>query len=501
MTQALRSTTLEAEDGLLSQEANNDFDRLLKKEFRPTTAGAEHAVKEAVLQLSELALNQTQLISDDSVRTIEAMIGELDRQLSAQLNEIIHNEEFQQLESSWRGLRYLVDNSDTDEMLKIKMLDVSKVELRESFNRNIWNKTPLFKMVYEEEYDQLGGHPFACLLGDYYFDHTPMDCNLLRSLSELAYAAHSPFITGTSPTVMGLNSWQELASKKQDLGVMFQNKEYTQWRGLRDSEKSNFLGLTVLRFLGRLPYGLATNPVMEFAFEEDMGTSTHERYTWINSMYAMGVNINRSFSNHGWATMIRGVESGGLVSNLHCHTFPSDDGGMELKCPTEIAISNNREGEFAKNGFIPLQHRKNTDLAVFIGAQSLQKPKEFVDPNATANARLSARLPYMFAVCRFSHYLRCIVRDKIGTFKSRDDMQRWLNGWVSQYVLGNPENAGDAAKAQRPLAAAEVVVTENEKDPGYYSAKISLRPHYQLEGLTTSISLVAKLPSEIQNTK
>jgi type VI secretion system protein ImpC len=292
-----------------------------------------------------------------------------------------------------------------------------------------------------------------------------------------------------------MGSWQEL-SNPRDLTKIFQTPEYAAWRSLREAEDSRYIGLTMPRFLARLPYGAKTDPVEEFDFEEDTEGADHNKYVWANSAYAMAVNINRSFKLFGWCSQIRGVESGGLVEGLPVHTFPTDDGGVDMKCPAEIAISDRREAELAKNGFMPLLHKKNTDYAAFIGAQSLQKPAEYTDPDATANANLAARLPYLFAVCRFAHYLKCIVRDKIGSFKERDDMERWLNSWISEYVLNNPMVATETDKARRPLAAAEVVVEEVEGNPGYYNAKFFLRPHYQLEGLTVSLRLTSKLPSQ-----
>lgn len=477
--------------------ADDDFARLLKKEFRPKSDEADSAVKQAVRTLAEQALVQSNLISADAVRTIEGIIGELDRQLSAQLNQIIHHPDFQQLESAWRGLHYLVTNTEMDEMLKIKVMSISKRELHRHLRRfkgTAWDQSSFFKRVYEEEYGLFGGEPFGCLVGDYYFDHTPIDVELLREIARTSAASHCPFIAGASPAVMQMESWQEL-SNPRDLTKIFLTPEYAAWRSLRESDDSRYIGLAMPRFLARLPYGVKTNPVDEFDFEEDTDGAAHERYSWANSAYAMAVNINRSFKYYGWCSRIRGVESGGAVDDLPCHTFPSDDGGVDLKCPTEIAISDRREAELAKNGFMPLLHRKNSDMAAFIGAQSLQKPTEYVDPDATANANLAARLPYLFAVCRFAHYLKCIVRDKIGSFKSRDAMQRWLNDWVLQYVDGDPENSSESVKAQKPLAAAEVQVAEVEDNPGYYTAKFFLRPHYQLEGLTVSLRLVSKLPS------
>jgi type VI secretion system protein ImpC len=313
-------------------------------------------------------------------------------------------------------------------------------------------------------------------------------------MAQIAAASHAPFISAADPTVMNMDSWQQL-SDPRDLTKIFQTAEYAPWRSLRESEDSRYVGLTMPRFLSRLPYGAKTNPVDEFAFEEDVEGADHSKYTWANSAFAMGTNITRAFKLYGWCSRIRGVESGGIVEGLPCHTFPTDDGGVDMKCPTEIAITDRREAELAKNGFMPLSHWKNTDYAVFVGAQSLQKPQEYEDPDATANANLSARLQYLFAISRFAHYLKCIVRDKIGSFKSRDDMQRWLNDWIMKYVEPDSLTATEEAKARRPLAAAEVQVTDVEGNPGYYAAKFFLRPHYQLEGLTVSLRLVSKLPS------
>jgi type VI secretion system protein ImpC len=307
-------------------------------------------------------------------------------------------------------------------------------------------------------------------------------------------AAHVPFIAGAAPTVMQMDSWQEL-SNPRDLTKIFQTDDYASWRALRDSEDSRYIGLAMPRFLARLPYGAKTDPVDEFAFEEDTEAANSSRYVWANSSYAMAHNITRSFKLYGWCSRIRGVESGGAIEGLPTHTFPTDDGGVDMKCPTEIAISDRREAELAKNGFMPLLHRKHSETAAFIGAQSLQKPAEYYDPDATANANLSARLPYLFATCRFAHYLKCIVRDKIGTFKEREDMQRWLSGWIMNYVDADPANSSEDTKSRKPLAAAEVVVEAVEGNPGYYNSKFFLRPHYQLEGLTVSLRLVSKLPS------
>jgi type VI secretion system protein ImpC len=475
----------------------SELDGLLTKEFRPKSDEAKDAVERAVRTLAEQALSQTKLIGSDVVASIEAMIAAIDRKLTEQVNQILHHADFQQLEGAWRGLHYLVNNTETDEMLKIRVLNISKKELGGTLKRykgTAWDQSPLFKRVYEAEYGQFGGEPFGCLVGDYHFDQSAPDVELLSELARTSAAAHCPFIAGASPTVMQMGSWQELANPR-DLTKIFGTPEYAAWRSLRESEDSRYLGLAMPRFLSRLPYGAKTNPVEAFNFEEDTAGADHARYTWSNAAYAMATNITRSFKLYGWCSRIRGVESGGAVEGLPVHTFPTDDGGVDMKCPTEIAISDRREAELAKNGFMPLVHRKNSDFAAFIGAQSLQKPAEYTDPDATANANLAARLPYMFACCRFAHYLKCIVRDKIGSFKERADMHKWLNNWIMNYVDGDPANSSETTKAQKPLAAAEVVVEEIEGNPGYYSAKFYLRPHYQLEGLTVSLRLVSKLPS------
>jgi len=474
-----------------------DFAQLLQKEFKPKTEEAKSAVQQAVHTLAQQALANTALISADVVKSIEAMIAEIDKKLSDQINLIMHQEDFQKLEGAWRGLHHLVSNTETDEMLKIRVMNISKADLGKTLKRfkgTAWDQSPLFKKVYEEEYGTFGGAPFGLLIGDYYFDHTAPDVELLGEMSKIAASAHTPFIAAASPTVMQMESWQELANPR-DLTKIFTTPEYAAWRSLRESEDSRFVGLAMPRFLARLPYGAKTSPVEEFNFEEDTGAADHSRYTWANSAFAMGTNITRAFKLYGWCTRIRGIESGGAVEGLPVHTFPSDDGGVDMKCPTEIAITDRREAELAKAGFMPLLHRKNSDFAAFIGAQSLNKPFEYDDPDATANANLAARLQYMFASCRFAHYLKCIVRDKIGSFKERADMQAFLQNWIMNYVDGDPAHSSESTKAQKPLAAAEIRVDEIEGNPGYYTAKIWLRPHYQLEGLTASLRLVAKVPS------
>ena len=474
-----------------------DFGALLNKEFRPKSEQAQEAIQTAVKTLAAQALESAVVVSNDVVNTINAIIAEIDRKLTEQINLILHHPDFQQLEGAWRGLHYLVNNTETDEMLKIRVLNISKKELGKTlrkFKGTAWDQSPVFKKIYEEEYGQFGGEPFGCMVADYYFDQSPPDVELLNGIGQVAAAAHSPFISAAAPSLMQMDSWQEL-SNPRDLAKIFSTPEYAAWKSLRESEDSRYIGLAMPRFLARLPYGAKTDPVEGFDFEEVTDSGDHSKYCWANSAYAMATNITRSFKLYGWCTRIRGIESGGSVESLPAHTFPTDDGGVDMKCPTEIAISDRREAELAKVGLMPLLHKKNTDFAAFIGAQSLQKPAEYDDPDATANANLSARLPYMFATCRFAHYLKCIVRDKIGSFKERADMQRWLQDWIMNYVDGDPANSSEETKARRPLAGAEVVVEEVEGNPGYYTSKFYLRPHYQLEGLTVSLRLVSKLPS------
>ena len=494
MANATEST--QAQAGAATDQVS-EFAGLLNKQFNPQTDTAKREVEGAVRTLAEQALASAQLISTDVVQSIEAMIAEIDRKLGEQINAILHHPDFQKLESAWRGLHYLVSNSETDDMLKIRVLNVSKKDLHKTLKRYkgaAWDQSPLFKKLYEEEYGTLGGEPFGCLLGDYYFDHGPQDVELLGELAKIAAAGHAPFLAAASPTVFQMESWQEL-SNPRDLTKIFQIPEYAGWRSLRDSDDARYVGLTMPRFLARPPYGAKTNPVEAFDFEEDASGPDAKKYTWANSAYAMAVNINRSFKTYGWCSRIRGIESGGDVQGLPTHTFPTDDGGVDVRCPTEIAISDRREAELAKSGFMPLVYKKNTDFAAFIGAQSLHKPAQYDDPDATSNAALAARLPYLFATCRFAHYLKCIVRDKIGSFKEAADMQRWLQNWIVQYVDGDPLHSSETTKARKPLAAAEVIVEPVEGNPGYYASKFFLRPHYQLEGLTVSLRLVAKLPS------
>ena len=473
-----------------------EFESLLNKEFKPKTAEAKSAVKMAVQTLAEQALSASTLISDNAIKTIEAIIAEIDRKLSEQVNLILHQQDFKALEGTWRGLHYLVNNTETGENLKIRVMNISKKDVARTlkkFKGTAWDQSPLFKKLYEEEFGMPGGQPFGCLMGDYYFDHSAPDVEMLAGIAQISAASHAPFITAAAPSLLNMETWQEL-SNPRDLAKIFGTPEYAAWKSLRESEDARYLGLTMPRVLARMPYGAKTSPVDEFAFEEDTAGADHTKYVWANAAYSMATNITRAFKLYGWCARIRGAESGGMVEGLPVHSFPTDDGGVDMKCPTEIGITDRREKELADCGFMPISHWKNTDFAVFVGAQSLQKPAVYDDPDATANANLAARLPYLFATCRFAHYLKCMVRDKVGGFATRESLEAWLNKWIGNFV-DSSKTSSEETKAKLPLAEAQVVVEEVEGNPGYYSSKFYLRPHYQLEGLTVSLRLVSKLPA------
>ncbi|HEY1942565.1 MAG TPA: type VI secretion system contractile sheath large subunit [Roseiarcus sp.] len=478
----------------------DDFSALLKQNFKPRSERAASEVENAVQTLVSQALADSSLVKGDVIDTIEEMIARLDEKLTAQTNEVLHAPEFQQLESAWRGLHYLVYNSETDATLKIRVMNVGKSELY----RNLklypgarWDQSPLFKRVYESEFGQLGGEPYGALIADYHFSHAATDVQLLRDLSKIASAALAPLITGADPNLLGMDSWTELMNPR-DIGKLMDTPDYAAWKGLRDAVDSRYVALCMPRVLSRLPYGAKSEPVEEFAFEEDTDGHKGAKYGWMNAAYAMAANINRAYKEYGWTVRIRGVQSGGEVINLPTHTFPTDDGGVDLKCPTEIAITDRREAELSKAGLISIVHRKNTDKAAFIGAQSLYKPKLYDKPEATASDNLSSRIPYMFAVSRFAHYLKCMVRDKIGSTKEKEQLEKWLNEWITLYVDGDPKNSSEETKARYPLAEAKVTVVADEENPGYYAANFYLRPHFQLEGMDIGMSLVSKLPAEAQ---
>jgi type VI secretion system protein ImpC len=476
----------------------DEFSALLKQNFKPRTERAETEIETAIGTLVKQALSDQSVIKEDVLDTIEEMIARLDEKLTVQVNEIIHNEEFQQLESAWRGLYYLTNHSETDATLKLRVMNISKKELYKearSYPDAKWDQSPLFKKIYEAEFGQLGGQPFGAIVMDYQFDHTAPDETIMKSVAKIGAAAHCMMISGASPTLLGMDSWTEL-SNPRDLSKIFETPDYAAWKSLRDSENSRYLGLCMPRVLAREPYGAKTLPVEEFAFEEVTDGHKGEDYAWMNAAYAMAANINRAFKEYGWTIRIRGVQSGGEVMDLPVHTFPSDDGAVDQKCPTEIAITDRREAELSKSGLLPLIHRKNTDKAAFIGAQSVYKPKAYLNPDATASDNLSARIPYMFAISRFSHYLKVMVRDWIGESYEKDELQHRLQEWIGQYVLTNPESAGETLRAEKPLREARVDVFADEENPGYYGARFYLRPHFQLEGMDIGMSLVSRLPAK-----
>ena len=475
----------------------DEFSDILRQTIKPRTDVAAKEVDNAVVALVREALDDQTLIAEDVIDTIGAMLSRLDQKLTEQLNEVIHHEEFQKLESSWRGLAYTVNNSETDASLRVKVMNISKQELQQMMRRYPgakWDKSPLNKVIYEAEFGTLGGKPFGALIGDYYFNHSSGDVSLLRDIGKVAAAAHAPFISAAAPELLGMDSWTELPTPP-DLSEIFDTPDYAAWNGLRDSENSRYLALVAPRALSREPYGQdSASIVEEFGFEEETDGHAGNKYAWMNAAHAMAVNINRAHKEYGWTVQIRGVQSGGEVLNLPTHNFETGDGSKDMKCPTEVSITDRREAELSKAGLIGLVHRKHTDKAAFIGAQTLYKPKKYVDEQATASDNMSSRLPYIFAVSRFSHYLKCMVRDKIGQNPDRLQLQTELQTWVNKYVHGNPEGAKDAEKAKKPLAGARVEVVEDEENPGYYLGKFYLKPHFQLEGMDVGMSLVSKLP-------
>jgi type VI secretion system protein ImpC len=487
----------EAVGGAAAMDELSEFSDMLKQTIKPRTDVAAREVDNAVVALVREALEDQSVVASDVIDTIDAMLSKLDKKLTDQMNAIIHHEEFQKLESSWRGLAYTLNQSETDASLRVKVLNASKSELQSMMRRfpgAKWDKSPLHDMVYEQNLGTLGGKPFGCLIGDYYFDHSSADVNLLSSISKIAESALCPFISSTAPTLLGLDSWNEIGTPP-DLSEIFETPEYAQWNPLRDSQNARFLALTLPRVLSREPYSQNSNSVVEeFHFEEETDGHGGTQYAWMNAAHAMAANINRAFKEHGWTVRIRGVKSGGEVQGLPTHVFDTGDGSKDMKCPTEVSITDRREGELSKAGLIGLIHRQNTDKAAFIGAQSLYRPKKYVDDAATASDNISSRIPYMFAVSRFSHYLKVMVRDKIGESPSREQLQQQLQSWINKYVTGNPDSATELEKAKKPLAAAKVEVIEDELNPGYYMGKFFLKPHFQLEGMDIGMSLVSKLP-------
>jgi type VI secretion system protein ImpC len=446
-----------------------------------------------IATLVDEVMKGTLRVSKDLEATINARIADIDKVLSAQLNAIMHAPEFQKLEGAWRGLHYLVMQSETSTMLKIRVLNISKDELRKDLEKAVeFDQSALFKKVYEEEYGTFGGAPYGALIGDFEFGRHPQDLALLEKVSNVAAAAHAPFISAAAPGLLGLESFTDLPNPR-DLAKKFETPDYAKWKSFRESEDSRYVGLTLPHVLMRLPYGPDTVPVENFNFKEDVDGTDHSKYLWGNAAYAMGARLTDAFAKYGWTAAIRGVEGGGRVDGLPTHTFRTDEGEIALKCPTEIAITDRREKELSDLGFIPLVHCKGTDFAAFFGAQSCQKAKKYDTDAANANARLSTQLQYLLAMSRFAHYLKSIMRDKIGSFMTRKDCEDFLNRWISKYVVST-EDAGQEIKAKFPLKEARVEVAEVAGKPGVYRAIAFLKPHFQLDELTVSLRLVAELP-------
>lgn len=469
------------------------LDQIVEQGRVGTDTASKERGKSLVKEFVQQVLQGQMTISRDTEAMINARIAQIDHLLSIQLNEIMHHPSFQKLEGSWRGLKYMMDQSETSDMLKIKVLNVSKKELLRDLQRAPeFDQSAMFKKVYEEEFGIFGGAPFAALVGDYEFTKHPEDIELLERVSNVAAAAHAPFLTAASNELFNLESFTSL-DQPRDLSKIFDNSEYAKWKSFRASEDSRYVGLCLPRILGRLPYGPDTKPVEAFNYQEGVDGTEHNKYLWSNAAYALGARLTNSFAKHHWCAAIRGVEGGGLVDGLAVHNFRTDDGDVAMKCPTEVPITDRREKELADLGFIPLVHCKGTDYAAFFSVQSAQKPKLYDKDAANANARLSAQLPYILAVSRFAHYLKAMMRDKIGSFMSRSQCETFLNQWISQYVLLD-DDASAEMKSKFPLREARIDVSEIPGKPGAYRAVSFLKPHFQLDELSVSLRLVADLP-------
>lgn len=469
------------------------LDSIIDQSRVAISEGEKAHARDLIGELVDQVLEGAVTVSSDLAASIDLRISELDKILSDQVNAIMHHPEFQRLEASWRGLKYLVMQSETSTTLKIKVFNASKKDLVKDLKAAPeFDQSALFKKVYEEEYGTFGGAPYAAMVGDYEFTRHPEDFYLLDEMSHVAASAHAPFLTAAAPGLFGLESFTDIG-KPRDLAKIFDTVEYAKWKSFRESEDSRYVGVVLPHVLGRLPYGRDTVPVEEFNFEEDTDGSDHSKYLWTNAAYAFASRLTDAFAKYGWLAAIRGVEGGGLVEGLPTHTFTTDDGEIALKCPTEVAITDRTEKLLSDLGFISLVHCKNTDYAAFFGGQSTQKAKTYNTDAANANARLSTQLPYIFSASRIAHYMKAIMRDKIGSFASRQNVQDYLNTWLAQYVLLD-DSASQEAKAKYPLREAHVDVVEVPGKPGVYKAAAFLRPHFQLDELTISLRLVAELP-------
>jgi type VI secretion system protein ImpC len=469
------------------------LDQIVDKGRLGRDADSKARGKDIVKEFVSQVLQGNMTLSPDTEVMLNARIAQIDRLLSAQLNEVMHAPEFQRLEGSWRGLRYLLSQTETSEQLKIKVFNVNKKELLKDFQRATdFDQSALFKKVYEEEFGIFGGSPFGALIGDYEFGRTGPDIELLEKVSQVAAASHAPFLTAANPEMLNLESFAEL-DKPRDIAKIFDSGEYARWKTFRATEDSRYVALTLPRMLVREPYGSKTVPVEAFNYEEEVDGTDHSKYCWSNAAWALGSRVTQAFASYGWCATIRGVESGGLVEGLPVHTFKTDAGDLAMKCPTEVPVTDRREKELADQGFVPLVHCKGSANAAFFSVQSAQKPKVYNTDAATANARISAQLPYIFAVSRFAHYLKAMMRDKIGGYMSRGEVQSYLSNWIANYVVAN-DDAPMSVKAKRPLKEASVEVQEVPGKPGVYRAVTFLRPHFQLDELSVSMRLVAELP-------
>jgi len=433
-------------------------------------------------------------VQGDVAELINYRIAQIDELISDQLNEVFHAPEFQSLESTWRGLHYLVMNTETSARLKLRVLNITRDELQKDLEKAVeFDQSALFKKVYEEEYGSLGGTPYGLLIGDYEFGRQPQDVALLEKISNVAAAAHAPFIAGVQPALFDMASFTELGQPR-DLAKIFESSELVKWRSFRESEDSRYVALALPHVLLRLPYGPKTLPVEGINFVENVDGTDHSKYLWGNAAWALGLRITSAFAQYGWMAAIRGVEGGGKVEGLPVHTFRTDEGDVALKCPTEVAITDRREKEISDLGMISLIHCKNTDYAAFFSGQTANKPKLYNTDEANSNSRISAMLPYILASSRFAHYIKVMIRDKIGSFMTRGNIESYLNTWLSDYVLLDDE-ATQTQKAAYPLREGRVDVVEVPGRPGVYRATVFLRPHFQLEELSASIRLVAELPS------
>lgn len=434
------------------------------------------------------------VVSNDIIGSIEERISAIDEVLSNQISLVMHAPEFQKKEASWRGLHKLVQASLTENS-QVRLLQCTKQDLIKDFkSASDFDQSMLFKCVYESEYGTFGGVPFSAFVGDFQFDNTPQDIELLEQISHVAAAAHAPFLSAISPGMLSMNDFSDLP-RPRDMAKMFDTTDYAKWRSFRQTDDSRYIGLTLPRVLGRMPYGAKTIPVESFGFEEKINEDkVGSDYLWVNSAFELAGRIVDSFEEYGWCASIRGLEGGGLVNALPAYNFVSESGERVMQCPTQIAISDRREKELSDLGFIPLVHCKGTDYAAFFAVQSVNKPRLYNSDQANANARLSSQLQYILVTSRFAHYLKSIVRDKIGSFMSCGECQEYLQKWIMQYVVAS-DNAGPETKARYPLREASVEVVEVPGRPGSYRAIAYLKPHFQLEGLSMSLRLVADLPA------